>query len=315
MITLRTRLTRFFWLLLPGSLLGLALPWLNRPLLFESGTLPWLLDLAVHWQWLFLTGLLLAATIGSWLNRRWFLLLLVTPLPWLSAAPELPAGHADRPLKIVSANVHLDNHDATALIDWLDVAQPELVVLLEVSPGFAQSLQRLNGYPYRVLHPQHSPFGIALLSRLPLLSSSVVTDNQGIAHIDADLTFAGCTIAMSAFHPMPPLSPAFQAQRDSQLRSLVLRKQNRTIPALVAGDLNMTPWAAAFSWLDTLGWRRASGLHASWGSALGIPIDHVLASPHWRAVSYKHGPELGSDHRALLVELSLAEQPCTRTIR
>lgn len=167
MITLRTRLTRYFWLLLPTSLVGLLLPWLIPPLASGTGTLPWLLDLAVHWQWLFLSGLLLATTIGTWLDRRWLLLLLATPLPWLSAAPQLPAGHGGTPLKLVSANVNLDNRDATALIDWLKAEQPELVVLLEVSPEFAQSLQRLHGYPYQVLHPQPSPFGIACSRACP----------------------------------------------------------------------------------------------------------------------------------------------------
>ncbi len=74
----------------------------------------------------------------------------------------------------------------------------------------------------------------------------------------------------------------------------------------------MTPWTPAFAWLDTNGWRRASGLRPSWGSTLGIPIDHVLATSHWRAASQQRGPELGSDHWPLLVELNLPEQACIR---
>ncbi len=193
MLTLRRRLTRYFWLLLPASLVGLLLPWLTRPLAFSTGTLPWLLDLAVHWQWLFLAGLLLATALGTWLDRGWLALLLVTPLPWLSASPQLPQGNGGTPLKVVSANINLHNRDATALIDWLDREQPELVVLLEVSPEFAKSLQRLDGYPYRVLNPQPTPFGIAVLSRLPMRRSAVVDDSPGIAHIDAELELAGCT--------------------------------------------------------------------------------------------------------------------------
>lgn len=303
-----SRLNTYLWLLTTPSLLGLLLPLLSNSLAGAPGTLPWLLDLASHWQWLFLAGLLLAALLGTWRDRRWLLPLLATPLPWLSAAPALPSGTGGPELRVASANVHLGSSDIAPLAAWLLQAQPDLLVLLEVSPPYAEALQQLPGYPHRLIHADSSPFGIALLSRLPLTHGGVEMDDQGIPHLRAQLRLAGCNLSMSAFHPMPPLSPDFHARRDARLRELL--QSSGAQPALLAGDLNATPWSSAFAGLDARGWRRASGLAPTWPSmgagVMGIPIDHVLATHHWRLLAKERGPQIGSDHLPILVRLSLA---------
>lgn len=303
-----SRLNAYLWLLTLPSLLGLLLPLPSNALAGTSGPLPWLLDLASHWQWLFLAGLVLTALLGAWRDRRWLLPLLATPLPWLSAAPELPTGRGGPELRVASANVHLDSSDIAPLAAWLVQAQPDLLVLLEVSPPYAKALQQLPGYPHRLIHADSSPFGIALLSRLPLSHSGVEMDDQGIPHLRAQLRLADCNISMTAFHPMPPLSPDFHAGRDTRLRELLQNSGEQ--PALLAGDLNATPWSSAFAGLDARGWRRASGLAPTWPSlgagVMGIPIDHVLATRHWRLLAQERGPRIGSDHLPVLVRLGLA---------
>ncbi|MDG9923547.1 MULTISPECIES: endonuclease/exonuclease/phosphatase family protein [unclassified Pseudomonas] len=303
-----SRLHRYLWLLALASLLGLLLPLLSGLLAGAHGTLPWLLDLASHWQWLFLAGLMLAVLLGAWFDRRWLLPLLAVPLPWLTAAPELPAGTGGSELRVASANVYLNSTDIAPLATWLEQARPDLLVLLEVSPQYASALQQLPGYPHRLLHPDGSPFGIALLSQLPLLHTQVNEDEQGIAHLRAQLRHHGCSIALSAFHPMPPLSPDYHTRRDTRLRELLQGTGQR--PALLAGDLNATPWSSAFAGLDQIGWRRASGLAPTWPSLgaglMGIPIDHVLASRHWRLLGHERGPHIGSDHFPVLARLALS---------
>lgn len=304
-----SQLHRYSWLLVSACLLGLLLPWLSRSLAGVHGTLPWLLDLASHWQWLFLAGLLLVALLGAWRDWRWLLPLLAAPLPWLSAAPELPTGTEGSELRVASANVYLSSTDVAPLAAWLEQVQPDLLILLEVSPQYASALQRLPGYPHRLIHADSSPFGIALLSRLPLSHTQVNEDDQGIAHLRAQLHHDDCSIGLTAFHPMPPLSPDYHARRDTRLRELL--QANGGQPALLAGDLNATPWSNAFAGLDDLGWRRASGLAPTWPSLgaglMGIPIDHVLATRHWRLLGQEGGPDIGSDHLPILVRLALRD--------
>ena len=53
--------------------------------------------------------------------------------------------------------------------------------------------------------------------------------------------------------------------------------------------------------------RRASLAVPTWPSAWGwlsvLPLDHVLASPGWQLVEAHTGPDLGSDHRPMVVRL------------
>jgi endonuclease/exonuclease/phosphatase (EEP) superfamily protein YafD len=139
----------------------------------------------------------------------------------------------------------------------------------------------------------------------------VARDADGIPRIEAELALdARRHVKLTALHPMPPLSPHFHATRDQALRDLARSDNALDMPSILAGDLNATPWSTALSGLDALGWRRATGLRPTWPASgqglLGIPIDHVLASRHWRVEGSSIGPDIGSDHRPTLVRLVLA---------
>lgn len=289
-------------------LLGLLLPLLSHLLADSAGTLAWLIDLASHWQWLFLLGLVVFAGLACCRDKRWAVLLLALPLPWLTASAPAPTGEPQVQLfAVASANVHLDSRNTQGLATWLAQEKPDVVVLLEVSPAYAQGLRTLRDYPSQHIVAQDSPFGIAVLSRHPLQQIEVIEDAQGIAHIEAQLQWHGQPIGIIALHPMPPLSPQYHNVRNAKLAALAKQAAASTIPTILAGDLNATPWSSAFSGLAQLGLRRASGLAATWPAVLqgvlGLPIDHVLVTQHWAVVARQVGPELGSDHLPVLVRL------------
>ena len=208
---------------------------------------------------------------------------------------------------VASANVHLDSRNTQGLATWLAQEKPDVVVLLEVSPAYAQGLRTLRDYPFQHIVAQDSPFGIAVLSRHPLQQIEVIEDAQGIAHIEAQLQWLGQPIGIIALHPMPPLSPQYHSVRNAKLAALAKQAAASAIPTVLAGDLNATPWSSAFSGLAQLGLRRASGLAATWPAVLqgvlGLPIDHVLVTQHWAVVARQVGPQLGSDHLPVLVRL------------
>ena len=288
--------------------LGLLLPLLSHLLAGVAGTLAWLIDLASHWQWLFLLGLVVFAGLACCRDKRWAVLLLALPLPWLTASAPAPAGDPQaQVLAVASANVHLDSRNTQGLATWLAQEKPDVVVLLEVSPAYAQGLRTLRDYPFQHIVAKDSPFGIAVLSRHPLQQIEVIEDAQGIAHIEAQLQWHGQPIGIIALHPMPPLSPQYHSVRNTKLAALAKQATASAIPTVLAGDLNATPWSSAFSGLAQLGLRRASGLAATWPAALqgvlGLPIDHVLVTHHWAVVARQVGPELGSDHLPVLVRL------------
>ena len=289
-------------------LLGLLLPLLSHLLADSAGTLAWLIDLASHWQWLFLAGLAVFAGLAAWRDKRWAVLLLALPLPWLTASAPAPTGEPQaQVLAVASANVHLHNRNTEALTAWLAQERPDVLVLLEVSPAYAQGLRTLRDYPFQHIVAEDSPFGIAVLSRHPLQQIEVIEDAQGIAHIEALLQWHGQPVGIIALHPMPPLTPQYHSVRNAKLAALARHATASGIPTVLAGDLNATPWSSAFSGLAQLGLRRASGLAATWPAVLqgvlGLPIDHVLVTQHWAVAARKVGPQLGSDHLPVLVHL------------
>ena len=313
-----TRLHRYLdkrarWLA-PISALGLVVPIVSEGLAGSSNTLEWLVDLASHWQWLYLAGLVLACAIMLWGDRRWVLWLLAVPLFWLTASDLAPdIGHErvpnDSVLTVATANVHLDNLDTAALVRWLDEARPDVLILHEVSPDYAKGLDTLKGFPFRLLAASTDPFGVAVLSRFPLAQVHTVEDEDRRGLIEAMLDWNGQPVSLIAWHPMPPLSQYDHTMRNRQLHTFAKAAQTGGQPAIVAGDLNASPWSNAFSKLDQAGLRRATGLTPTWPAIgrgwLGIPIDHVLVTPQWSLVERSVGPHIGSDHLPVMVRIAL----------
>lgn len=298
-------------ILLLACLAGLFLPLLApllRALVGESApTFLWLLDLAVHWQWLYGLGLVLMAALLACRNRRWLLCLPALALPWLTASPAASEADTGEALNLAVANVHFSTRSTVRLQPWLEAEQADVLVLLEVSPALAKELRQLDAFPHQVVHAEDSPFGIALLSRHALHDARIVAGEDGIAHIEAGLVLGKQSVQLFAFHPMPPLSAADQHRRDRKLQQLIAAAGSR--PAVLAGDLNASPWSSAMQALEGTGWRRASSLAPTWPhwglGVVGIPIDQVLASSAWGVESRRVGAALGSDHLPLSVRLRL----------
>jgi endonuclease/exonuclease/phosphatase (EEP) superfamily protein YafD len=298
--------------------LGLSLPLWSAQAAALGPRLYWLLDLACHWQWLYAQLLLIATLVQLTRTRRWRLLFLLplAALPWWTAAPVAPRAVGNGPsLNVAAANLHHRERDLQPLRDWLASAQPDLVVLTELTPSHAAQIEAMVGYPHRQLAPEQGPFGIGLLSRYPLIEAQLRHDADGIPYVDAIVDWRGQPIRVLGVHPMPPLSPHFHRARDRALR--VWAEHARALPTVLAGDLNATPWSSAFAGLAEQGLRRASGLAPTWPSAVatttGLPIDHVLVSKAWSVQAQARGPDIGSDHRPVSVRLQLDLPPPAKT--
>lgn len=113
-------------------------------------------------------------------------------------------------------------------------------------------------------------------------------------------------------HPFPPLGARGSEWRNRYLQWLALQIGTQG-SAVVGGDFNATPWSSAYREL-----RQRSGLAdaaeakmpwptwcpRAWiGCVLGLPIDHLLHGADWRVAQFEIGPDIGSDHRPLIVSL------------
>jgi endonuclease/exonuclease/phosphatase (EEP) superfamily protein YafD len=287
-----------------------------------GGVAGWLLDLAVHWQWLYAAAGLASAVVVGWCDRR---------LAWLAAAcaavvvagflqfaPRLPDNSkGGATLRVVSANVYLGNRDLTRLFDWIGEVDPDLVFLQEVTAATAPSLQRLERYPHVLIDETAKPFAVAVLSKHALERTTAV--HRGGTELGGqrlsfrtEMRWQGRTIAIAAVHAAAPEAPRFRQMRDELLADTTNWVHERQLPAIVAGDLNTTPWSRALRQSAARGLRRATRLAPTWpvwpllpSPVPLIPIDHVLATAHWSVRDSARGPRFGSDHRPVFVSLSL----------
>lgn len=284
-------------------------------------TLQWLVELPAHWQWLYLVGGAISLVLLM-LSRRSRIGWLALPALALGGAflwqpATLPRG-AEPPspsavLAVGTANLNFATTDFSPLTQWLLSADaPDLVFLQEFTELAHRAVTSHPGiaarYPHRLAAPQPDQFGLAVLSRHPLTDMQTLQpqNEYDTLRLRATVAWMGKPVHLSALHPMPPLDAPFARARDQALVLEARHLAQASGLALMAGDLNTTPWARGLFAVDgTL--RRANSMAPSWPNAFGwlsvLPLDHVLASSGWQVVGSRTGPDLGSDHRPVVVRL------------
>lgn len=258
----------------------------------------------MRWRGYIVIGLATIA-LNAWLVVPWY-------LPQASAADS--GATAAETFKLMLANVLASNHDPDRFIELVRAEQPELIVMQEATPAWLASLSAIDSaYPYRLAEPRDDPFGIALYSRFPLDSTTIIeSPPNGFPDLIAVARIGGARLTLISTHPIPPLGVANYGARNLQLDG-VARLAARTPGAVVVvGDLNTTIWAHHYRRFEEISGlrsaRRGFGVVPTWPLFLlpaMIPIDHCLVSEHVTVTDFRSGPRIGSDHLPIFVSLTL----------
>jgi endonuclease/exonuclease/phosphatase (EEP) superfamily protein YafD len=115
-----------------------------------------------------------------------------------------------------------------------------------------------------------------------------------------------------AVHASWPLGAAVSRERAADFAAIAAAARAASLPVVVAGDFNVSPWSPHFEALLRAGTLRDAaagrGWQPSWPTFLppfGIQIDHALVSASVQVNSFGRGRIQGSDHRPILVDLVL----------
>jgi len=288
-----------------------------------AAKLGWAFDLASHFRVQYVVAdALLALALAA--QRKFVISLLLAACAALSAWAVLPyvafsstpvgAAAADGPtIKLLSANVLFRNHSAKRLLEIVRRESPDVVVLIEYTPEWAQMVGELRAaYPHRLEGPGSGAYGIALFSRFEL-ESATPFDLGDTSEIEARVLTPNGPLTLFAVHLRSPTTPWRGAMRNRQLDELATRVARVVGPVVVIGDFNLTPYSPYFSdWLARTGLtdtRRGRSLSPSWPTLLpivAIPIDHCTVSKDVTIVAHRSLPAFGSDHYPILAELALA---------
>lgn len=286
----------------------------------ELGRFFWVADLFSHFQVQYLIvaiGCLLASVVTFRLRRAavaclicCFVVVRICPI-WISNENVIPSDQNN--LRLISMNLFAGNHNYSPGLAVIRESDADVVVLQEVTSGWAEQLKLLSDvFPHVCTVPRDDAFGIAVLSRSPLRSVQVRNVGE-VPWIEAEVGPNDAPVFLVAAHTLPPMGAKgastrreqFQAIEDSKKRALA-----RELPLVVAGDLNCSPWSAHMR--DLLGKnelknaRDGFGLNASWPVrlfVLRIPIDHVLVDPAIKVLEFGLLEDVSSDHFPIIADL------------
>ena len=277
------------------------------------------LQLFTHFRLQYLAASLVLLIILAILREpRYVVALLFTTIlngmqivPWYS---DLPVDKGETEYKVLLANVRSNNNQYQEFLNLVAVEQPDVILLLEVSPAWAGALTQLdNEYSEKIVEPREGSFGIALYSRLPMISAAAI-DSAPFDHptVVADIVFGETHVRVVGTHPMIPLGKTFYEARNQQLNGLAKLLQRSQGPRILAGDLNISMWDVNYASLENRTWlrnvRRGFGVVPTWPTFLPpamIPIDHVLVSEEFGVKEVRTGRRIGSDHLPLVVTITL----------
>ena len=314
-------------ILLVGSVLTLTL--LTATACAAGARELWLFDLATHFRVQYaalgLVGfiLLLAARAPAWA----LLALSVAAYNAMCAAPVLvthpfslprvagePATGDPVRLRIASINVLYSNDEYSRVTDFVRRERPDAVAMMEVNGDWRRALTGLEkDYPNHYQTIGLGGRGVTLWSRLPMKDVSVLP--IGVRQepaIQATLQVQGREVRVFAVHTTWPMAPASAGRRNQQLALLAEQARAVTLPLVVVGDMNITPFSPYFQQLLADGGLRSGaegfGWQPSWPTFMppaGIQIDHALVNSRLAVEHFSRGSATGSDHLPVVADLVL----------
>ncbi len=295
-------------------------------LLTFFATRHWLADLLANLRIQQLLALLVVAGFCIAFRRWGWLTIMSICLSvhsiWiLEAIPIINEKSSDtNQMTITLANVLTQNHRYNDIVSEVLSQAPDVIVILELSSSLAHVFETdlAATYPHQIIRPKdRDNFGIGLYSRHPMEDHDIFQLNTEIESISATVSVRGKSYRIFATHPLPPIGQRNYELRNEHLRELALKireytDRNPEMPAVLVGDLNLTPWSPHFQFFETQsGLRRASSrfiITPTWYRypyfPFGLALDHALIDENLTCQRHTVGSEMGSDHRSVTVRLA-----------
>ena len=240
-------------------------------------------------------------------------LALARVVPWYFGAESVPADPPRSWVRLLVSNVYYANRQHDRLLALVKTEDPDVVGLIEVSPHWLRRLKQLReDYPYHYEVPDEHYIGLALYSRFPIDDPRTLEmpGEHASPALAATLRAPGGDVELVLAHPTSPIGAEFIVRRNEQLATLARYASAAQRPLVLAGDLNLTMWNAAYRPLEDLAKlrnaRQGHGIEPTWPALgpVGVPIDHVLGSPGVHLRNFRVLPGIGSDHFPVIAEFS-----------
>jgi len=225
-------------------------------------------------------------------------------LPWARAAESAPG--APPALRLVTFDLGGENDRLDEVADFLLGASADVVLLQGVSCTAADRLiPKLKATFPTAFVSAETCAGQALLSKRPWLAGGqVITGARKPLLAWARLQWGARTFTLTGVRLSDPLAPDDQA---ADVARLLTHLASQGPAHVVAGNLNVTPFAWKFAQLQNAGLGQHATYLRTWPARwpLALP-DNVLSTQDIASVRVSAGPALGSSHRPLIADIALA---------
>ena len=238
-------------------------------------------------------------------------------LPWLFASRTKPeAASAGTALKAIAFNVEGSNTRFSETRDFVRREAPDVVMFCESVGRWPEELRSLEEIlPH---HVRVNEMAIEVFSRHPIARTQIFHFGTERGFVAVELEFHGAPVTFVAAHAYPRYWRGAEGfRRRTSMLEDGFGKQATALrhPLLIMGDLNASPWSPAYKAMRRASHlrdaRRGFGLtpthhgHGALSKWLWRPIDHCLHTDDTKILSFRTGPDLGSDHRPIIVDCVL----------
>lgn len=240
-------------------------------------------------------------------------------LPYYFPATPHPTSEIATHFRILHINVLGTNRNSPPIIQLIQNTQADIISFQEYNQWWEKELESsgaLKEYPYH-FKPKWDDDGI--YSKFPLQNLRVdYLPETGYkdATILADIDLAGKPVTLIVSHPPTPIRPDLYSRQVKHFKRWKDLQKSLNERLIVLGDLNASPWSLPFrNFINATGLsdtEQGFGIQRSYPSfnpQKAVPIDHCLISRHFVTLSRTLGPNVGSDHLPLILELGLLKNP------
>ncbi|MGF1523769.1 MAG: endonuclease/exonuclease/phosphatase family protein [Leptolyngbyaceae cyanobacterium] len=226
--------------------------------------------------------------------------------------------------RVLIANLNTKNKQYEDVLAFTRQEDPDLALFMEVDDAWISQLDTLGDtLPHSSGEGNPYNFGIVIYSRSPFDAvERVAFGDDRIPSLTGEISVQNRAISFVGTHPLPPVRPNFFQSRNQQLDLVGQYLQTVEHPKMLIGDLNLSMWSPYYGRLvrqtNLKNARKGFGILPSWPTygthhqipgwaslLFSIPIDHCLLSSELEVVNVRVGPNLGSDHRPVIVDLRL----------
>lgn len=289
-----------------------------------SWRLPWPGDLFAPFRLQYAALFLGAGVVAVVLRQRAAAVLAVALFLWqaVSLVPLVVEPDRGEPsggsVRLVHANVLAPNDNYADVAAWVAEQDADVIFLQEATPAWGRAMAKattglLSGWEVVDTGTvQPGTHGVMLLVRsgLDVTGVDVVVGRHPTVAVTVNVD--GRALLIYSLHTVIPLYPGGTRIADAQIDVAAQTVVDHGGPAVVVGDLNATRWSPVYRRLmDQVELRDAadgSGLTGTWPTRLWftgrIGIDHVLVTPEVCSFNRRLGPDNGSDHLPIVIDLS-----------